>query len=192
MNRKDITKLLTNTLISTKLNDRKYYAKEVTLDYGTSHPKRVDVMQFEPQGVIHASDIEKGTFTCYEIKSCKEDVYSGNGLRFYGERNYIVTTMECWKSISDDFRNGKLNEYIKEKYPDSSTYYGIMVLVPANLDIRNSNELFTEFENPTPLSEDTEWKFAIVSQCRPGPRSRSITELMFCMLRAKHSAANTQ
>ncbi len=67
-----------------------------------------------------------------------------------------------------------------------------MVLVPAILDTRNSDELFAEFENPTPLSEDIEWKFAIVSQCRPGPRTRSITELMFCMLRAKHSAANTQ
>ena len=190
MNRKDITKLLTNTLINTRLSDRKYYAKEVTLDYGTSHPKRVDVMQFEPQGVIYASDIEKGTFTCYEIKSCKEDVYSGNGLRFYGERNYIVTTMECWKNISDDFRTGKLNKYIKEKYPDSSTYYGIMVLVPANLDMRWSDELFAEFENPTPLSEDIEWKLAIVSQCRPGPRVRSTTELLFCMLRAKNSATN--
>lgn len=68
MDRKQTTKFLTKTLIETRLSDRKYYAKEVTLDYGTSHPKRVDVMEFKPQGVIYASDIEKGIFVCYEIK----------------------------------------------------------------------------------------------------------------------------
>lgn len=46
MNRKDTTSFLLNTLIQDRLTDRKYYAREVTLDYGTSHPKRIDVMQF--------------------------------------------------------------------------------------------------------------------------------------------------
>ena len=32
--RKEITRLLTEVLIGDRLNDRKYYAKEVTLDYG--------------------------------------------------------------------------------------------------------------------------------------------------------------
>ena len=87
MNRKETTKFLTEVLIKDRLSDRKYYAKEVTLDYGTNHSKRVDVMQFLPKGVTYASDIEKGIFICYEIKSCKEDLYSGNGLNFYGEKN---------------------------------------------------------------------------------------------------------
>lgn len=86
MDRKETTTLLTDILIRDKLSDRKYYAKEVTLDYGTIHPKRVDVMQFAPAGVTYASDIEKGIFTCFEIKSCYNDVYSGNGLNFYGEK----------------------------------------------------------------------------------------------------------
>ena len=94
MNRKEITKLLTDILISDKLSDRKYYAKEVTLDYGTENQRRVDVMQFSPKGVLHTSDIEKGTFTCYEVKSCIQDVYSGHGLNFYGEKNFIVTTRQ--------------------------------------------------------------------------------------------------
>lgn len=190
MNRKDITKLLTDTLISTRLSDRKYYAKEVTLDYGTNHPKRIDVVQFEPNGVTYVGDIEKGIFTCYEIKSCKEDVYSGNGLRFYGERNFIVTTMDCYKDIQEDLRNGKLRNYLKENYPESSTYMGIMVLVPDNIDVKNTDDMFAEFENPTPLNKDIKWKLAIMAQCRPGPRVRSTTELLFCMLRAKHSATN--
>lgn len=190
MNRKDITKLLINTLISTRLSDRKYYAKEVTLDYGTNHSKRIDVVQFEPSGVTYAGDIEKGTFTCYEIKSCKEDVYSGNGLRFYGERNYIVTTMDCYKDLQEDLRDGNFWKYLKENYPESSTHIGIMVLVPDSIDVKNSDDMFTEFENPTSLDKDIRWKLAIINQCRPGPRVRSTTELLFCMLRAKHSATN--
>lgn len=50
-------------------------------------------------------DLQQRIFTCYEIKSCKEDVYSGNGLNFYGEKNYIVTTMECYKDFMKRSRN---------------------------------------------------------------------------------------
>ena len=42
MNRKETTKFLTDLLIHDRLSDRKYYAKEVTLDYGTIQPKRID------------------------------------------------------------------------------------------------------------------------------------------------------
>lgn len=37
MNRKATTMFLTD-LLEESLQDRKYYAKEVTLDYGTAHP----------------------------------------------------------------------------------------------------------------------------------------------------------
>ncbi len=179
MNRKMITKLLTDTLIRDKLSDRKYYAKEVTLDYGSSHPKRIDVVQFIPAGVLHASDIEKGIFVCYEIKSCIEDVYSGHGLRFYGEKNYIVTTMETYKQLCEDQNSGKFSSYLKENYPESSTYYGIMVLIP------EGRKPYDEFENPTPVTEEGNWKLWTAIPCRQGPRTRSITEMLFCMLRAK-------
>lgn len=59
-------------------------------------------MEFSPANQCSVSGIEKGIFTCYEIKSCKEDVYSGNGLNFFGEKNYIVTTMACYKDITTD------------------------------------------------------------------------------------------
>ena len=193
MNRKETTKFLTDLLIYDRLSDRKSYAKEVTLDYGTKHSKRVDVMQFSPQGVIYASDIEKGTFTCYEIKSCKQDIYSGNGLNFFGEKNYIVTTMQTWKDIGEDYRSGDLGRYILQNYPESSAYYGFIVPVPAHIDLRSTDDLYAEFENPTPLDNDIhKWKMYTIKPCHEGYRTRSTNELLFCMLRSKHNDTNKE
>lgn len=191
MNRKETTKLLTDILVYDKLSDRKYYAKEVTLDYGTNHTKRIDVVQFCPQGVIFASDIEKGSFVCYEIKSCREDIYSGNGLNFYGEKNYIVTTMKNYKNLQEDLNNGTLQNYIKENYPESSKYFGIMVAVPAYIDLRDTNSLYAEFENPTEFGGNaSSWKLQTIMPCYEGHRTRSTTEMLFCMLRSKHNVTN--
>ena len=191
MDRKQTTKLLTEILIQEKLTDRKYYAKEVTLDYGTIHSKRVDVMQFIPKGVIHASDMEKGIFVCYEVKSCTEDCHSGNGLNFYGEKNFIVTTMETWKKLSKDYNDGKLSQYILEHYPESSRHYGILVAVPSKIDIKDTSAIFNEFENPTEFKgEAKDWRLWTAIPCHEGGRNRSTVELLFCMLRAKHSYTN--
>lgn len=191
MNRKETTALLTDILISDRLSDRKYYAKEVTLDYGTNHPKRVDVMQFAPAGVTYASDIEKGIFTCYEIKSCYNDVYSGNGLNFYGEKNYIVTTMETYKRLQDDFRSGKFISHLKTVNPESSTHFGVLVAVPSHLDLRITDEMYAEYESPTKFGGNyRDWKFQAILPCHDGPRIRPTTELLFCMLRSKHNATN--
>ena len=178
--------------IASRLSDRKYYAREVTLDYGTKHPKRIDVMEFSPAGVIYASDIEKGIFTCYEIKSCKQDVYSGNGLNFYGEKNFVVTTMDTYKAIQDDMRSGKLDKHIMTFMgAPECPEFGIMVAVPASIDLRNTADAYKEYENPTPLDASTDWKlWNIYPQQRQWHRERSMTELLFCMLRAKHSSAN--
>ncbi len=191
MTRKETTELLTQILINDKLSDRKYYAREVTLDYGTNHPKRVDVMQFSPKGVVYPSDIEKGTFTCYEIKSCREDLYSGNGLRFYGEKNYIVMTMNTWKKVQAEFASGELGDFIKEHYPESSRYYGVLVPVPKNVDLRDSEAVYKEYKSPTEFGgKPTDWHLFTVEACREGTRVRSMTELLFCMLRSRHSDTN--
>lgn len=63
MDRKEITKFLSDLLV----NDRfqgigKYWAREVSIDYGTKDVKRVDFMQFVPSGVVSVSEIEKGRF----------------------------------------------------------------------------------------------------------------------------------
>lgn len=191
MNRAEITNTLTDILVCSRLSDRKYYAKEVTLDYGTSHPKRVDVMQFVPQGVTCVSDIEKGIFICYEIKSCKEDLYSGNGLNFFGEKNYIVMTMQLWKSIQDEYRSGKLGRYLAEHYPESSSYFGILVAVPSAISLTDTDQLFSEFENPTEFTPAVcDWQLWTAIACREGKRNRSTSEMLFYMLRSKHSCSN--
>lgn len=157
----------------------KHWASEVSVDPWTSKGKRVDFMQFSPGDQMSISGIEKGIFTCYEIKSCKEDVYSGNGLNFLGEKNYIVTTMECYKDILPDLRGKRFNEHLETCFPESSHYFGIMVAVP------EWREATDEFENPTSLDGDIErWKLAVILPCRIGPRRKSMTELLFCMLRS--------
>lgn len=179
MNRKEITKFLSDLLVRNRFSGMgKYYAREVSIDYGTKDVKRVDFVQFEPAGVTSISSIEKGIFTCYEVKSCKEDVFSGNGLNFLGEKNYIVTTMECYKSIQEDIRSGKLNAHIEECCPNSSHYYGIMVAIPQYA------EEVDEYESPTPLEQENEWKLITILPCRQGQRKRSITEMLFYMLRS--------
>lgn len=194
MNRSDTTKFLTEVLIRDRLSDRKYYAKEVTLDYGSSHPKRIDIMEFSPAGAMYASDIEKGAFTCYEIKSCKQDIYSGNGLNFYGEKNYIVTTMDTYKDIQDDLRSGKLNNHIKQVMEvKTCPTYGVMVPVPSWIDLRKTQETYAEYEHPTKIDPEKTWKMYIAyPQQREWHRTRSMNELLFCMLRAKHNHTNTR
>ena len=181
MNRKETTEFLSNLLISERLLGRgKYYAREVSIDYGTSNVKRVDFMEFKPNGVIYQSDIEKGIFTCYEIKSCKQDVFSGNELNFLGEKNYIVTTMECYKDIQPDMRNGKLWNHIQECCPESSAHFGIIVPVPKFVKPED------EYVNPTSLDNEVSWELKVIYPCNQGGRKRSTTELLFCMLRSGH------
>lgn len=180
MTRIETTKLLGQLLVSQHFSGAgKHWAREVSIDPWTTRGKRVDYMQFSPMDQMSISGIEKGIFTCYEVKSCKEDVYSGNGLNFLGEKNYIVTTMECYKDILPDFRNGKFARYMREQFPESSSYFGVMVAIPY------LSELTDEFNDPTPIDGDTQkWKLAVILPCRKGSRKRSMTELLFCMLRS--------
>lgn len=182
MKRAEITKFLGRLLISTRFGGAgKHWASEVSVDPWTANGKRVDYMQFSPGDQMSISGIEKGIFTCYEIKSCKEDVYSGNGLNFLGEKNYIVTTMECYKEILPDFRSGKFAKYMHDQFQESSTYFGVMVAIPYWAEVTD------EFEKPTPIDADiNRWKLAVTLPCREGPRKRSMTELLFCMLRSGH------
>lgn len=167
MKRTEITRFLSNLLVQNKFCGRgKYWAREVSLDYGTKDVRRVDFMQFKPQNQISVSGLEKGEFICYEIKSCKADVFSGHGFNFEGEQNYIVTTMETWKALINDG---------KERIPHN---VGIMVAC--------KKDKYEEFENPSPLSEEGEWRIEIVRQSHPVNRKRSMAELLFCMLRSGH------
>lgn len=169
--RKETTEFLSKLLVSTRLTGMgKHYASEVTLDNGMGKgvQKRVDFIQFKPQNAYSISGIEKGEFIFYEVKSCKEDYHSGNGLTFEGDRNYLVTTMQTYKDLMPEIR--------KVEFPH---YVGVMVAIPSDRDV------YDEFENPTPIdAPDTDWTLHIVHSAQNHSRQRSITELLFCMLRS--------
>lgn len=183
--RKETTKFLSKLLIRDKFSGiGKYWASEVSIDYGSKGGRRVDFMQFVPPNQCSISALEKGIFICYEIKSCKEDVFSGNGLNFIGEKNYIVTTMQCWKDLIACDGEQKIRELIHDSFPESSDRFGIMVACPDRPMLWTPAD---EFEHPTPLPEDgntRDWKLKTIIPCRECLRNRSMSELLFYMLRS--------
>lgn len=183
MNRAETTRFLAELLVSSRFSGMgKYRASEVSIDAFTTAGKggRVDFMQFEPPNQYAVSSLEKGIFICYEIKSCKEDVYSGNGLNFYGEKNYIVTTMQCYKDILPNLQDGTFDKHLQKTNPDSLKNFGIMVAIPIMRDE------YEEFEEPTRISDDVSWKLEIIKPCIVGSRKKSMTEMLFCMMRSGH------
>ena len=166
MDRKSTTKFLGNLLIENRLTGTlgKYWASEVSLDYGTTHVRRVDFMQFCPENQVDISGIEKGIFICYEVKSCKEDFNSGFGQNFVGEKNYFVMPMSLYKELEKELPHG----------------VGVLVPIPKGYDKH------MEFSNPTPLETETEWELAVIKKAFKVGRQRSMNELLFCMLRAGH------
>lgn len=166
MNRKETTDFLGKLLIREKLTGiGKYFASEVSIDYGTTDVKRVDFMQFKPEGVVGVSGIEKGIFICYEIKSCKADFKSGFGKNFIGEKNYFVMPMATYKEVMNEIPHD----------------VGVLVPIPKNTGVLNTDK-HKEFEDPTDLSEDTDWELWAIRPARQQLRKRPMVELLFCML----------
>ena len=103
-NRPEITKQLSLSLekhLNPNNDSRIYIAKEITFDYGTAHPIRVDYMRFKPVNNT-TSGIEKGDFYCYEIKSSVEDFHSKNGHNFIGDYNYYVMPEEIYEKTKKE------------------------------------------------------------------------------------------
>lgn len=164
MNRKETTAFLGELLKRDRLSGRgKYWASEVTLDYGTKDVKRVDFMQFEPLHQYSISGLEKGIFICYEVKSCKADFKSGFGQNFIGEKNYLVMPMTVYKELINEIP------------------HNVGVLCP----VRLRHDKYTEFENPVELDNDVPcWSLETIKSAHQRDRNRSIIELLFCMLRS--------
>lgn len=81
-----------------------YWSAEVNFDKGTPNNKRIDFVGFKPYTpdyMVEAVSVEMGTFACFEVKSCMADFESGNGLTFYGDENYLVTTQEFAIELRD-------------------------------------------------------------------------------------------
>lgn len=164
MTRKEITEFLGSLLKIQKLGGSgKYWASEVSLDYGTENVRRIDFLQFTPLNQFSISGIEKGIFTCYEVKSCKADFRSGFGQNFVGEKNYLVMPMQTYKEV--------INEIPQ--------YVGVLCPVPIGRD------KYDEFTSPTELTDiSSSWRLETVRSPVPQNRERSLTELLFCMLRS--------
>ncbi|KRM07165.1 hypothetical protein FD41_GL000483 [Lentilactobacillus farraginis DSM 18382 = JCM 14108] len=79
-----------------------YWSPEVDFDWGTDHNRRIDYVGFKPYTPDYVTtpvSVEKGTFICYEVKSCWEDFKSGHGLSFFGDENYLVCPKELAEEI---------------------------------------------------------------------------------------------
>ena len=169
MKRKEKTELL-RSLLKAKLNSKRgvHSSAEVSLDYGTKNVKRVDFVSFEPRDQMSIAGLETGTFTFYEVKSCREDFRGGFGLNFEGDRNYIVTDMPTYKDL---LQHGDLD--------DSKMFnIGVMVAIPKGVNVLD------EFERPNNLTTAIEWELVVIKAAHRKQRKRSICELLFCMLRS--------
>lgn len=168
MKSKETTKLLGKILYNQKFSGiGKYYANEVSLNYGTKDVCRVDFMQFVPPSQMSISCYEKGIFICYEVKSCLDDFKSGHGQNYIGEENYLVMPMELYKKV--------INEIPRD--------VGVLVPVPKSMGRINS-EIHEEFENPRKFEGNANnWKLYKIRNHYPKNREKSTTELLFCMSR---------
>ncbi len=164
MNRRETTKFLSDLLVKDRFNGiGKYWAREVSIDYGTTDVKRVDFMEFQPTGVVSISEIEKGIFVCYEVKSCMADYKSGFGQNFLTEKNYLVMPAELCEKVMHEIPRG----------------IGVICPIPLEKGIAE------ELENPTPLDEECiQWKMRVILPAYTRKRKRSMVELLFCMLRS--------
>ena len=99
--RKEVTQrlsLLTEKYINPHNDPRIYWSREVTFDYASAHPIRVDYMKFKPINNT-VSGIEKGDFYCFEVKSSVEDFKSKNGHNFIGDYNYYVMPAVVYEEV---------------------------------------------------------------------------------------------
>lgn len=165
MSRKEITALLNKQLVNQRLTRRNaysYWAHEVVVSRHLEGKgdMRIDFMQFEPYGYHTCTDvgaIELGTFTCYEVKSCIEDLKSGHGLNFIGDENWIVMPVEAYEDYNKAITSNQELWY--------ATYGAGLLLYGKG---RSGHPTF--FEIPTSSLHTM--------------RRRSASELLLCMMRA--------
>ena len=141
MSRKEITSLLSSELVRcvlTRKNAYSYWAHEVEVyDERKGATTWVDFMQFEPAGyhtATHPGNVERGTFTCYEVKSCIADIKSGHGLNWFGDENYMVIPVELFPKFKRAYygtfekefadRDEKLCKHVQSLYDFQFMFYG--------------------------------------------------------------------
>lgn len=192
MNRKATTVFLSRLLERDKLNGMgKYWAREVTLDYGKSElvennikskTRRIDYLQFIPKNQLSVSGLEKGEFICYEIKSCKEDFLSGYGQNFIAEKNYLIMTMQTYRELD------AIGEI--QKLP-----YNIGILIAMPLFRKYKEDKFSSEYRDITQYEDFDsidcWYLDTIRKAHTKNREKSMTELLFCMVRSLNTMLKT-
>ena len=88
--RKVMTEELSKNIYTTTSKAGVFGCFEVTIGFGGS--ERVDYMTYDTNGIIK----------CYEVKSSKEDFYSGAKWSFCGHYNYFVMTKELYDQVKHD------------------------------------------------------------------------------------------
>lgn len=102
IDRTNVTNMLSKLVEKRLTSQQMYWSPEVDFDLGTDHNRRIDYVGFKaytPDYVTTPVSVEKGTFVCYEVKSCWGDFKSGHGLSFYGDENYLVCPKELAEEI---------------------------------------------------------------------------------------------
>lgn len=102
IDRVNVTDMLSKLVEKRLTSQQMYWSPEVDFDWGTDHNRRIDYVGFKPYTPDHVTtpvSVEKGTFICYEIKSCWDNFKSGHGLSFYGDENYLVCPKELAEEI---------------------------------------------------------------------------------------------
>ena len=94
-------------------------------------------------------------------------------VEVYSDSNYVVETM------NGHFAMKKNRDLWRKLMRERQKFTSIRFIWVKGHD-KNQHK-------PTPLdAEVRQWKLAVILPCRYGPRKRSMTELLFCMLRSGH------
>ena len=154
MTRAETTRTLsemTEKLINPYNDPRIYWAREVTIDYATTHAVRVDYMKYKPVNNTVAG-IEKGDFYCYEVKTSVEDFHSKNGHNFIGDFNYYIMPHDVYMDVKNEIpynvgvycpNSGELRQDKKARRKDRERPVSEMLLMmfrSAARDVINMNK----------------------------------------------------
>lgn len=102
-NRGEVTAELSEKVWARLCRENALVASEVWVD----DARRVDFVAYRPHRLrdrssnhATAAELESGTFTFVEVKSCMDDFTSGHGRTFEGDENWLVCPLELADSLA--------------------------------------------------------------------------------------------
>ena len=108
-NRGEVTAELSEKVWARLCRENALVASEVWVD----DARRVDFVAYRPHrprdrssNHATAAELESGTFTFVEVKSCMDDFTSGHGRTFEGDENWLVCPLELAAGFQRDAAQG--------------------------------------------------------------------------------------